>query len=729
MNPIPNRRSFLKLSTLAGGALFLGFSTRSAEGQVVNGETAIAEGSFAPNAFLRLGADGTITIMSARPEIGQGIKTSLPMIVAEELDVDWQSVRVESAPLDRKFGSQFAGGSMSTPSSYTPMRRVGATARALMVQAAAQTWNVPATECTTENGQVLHAATKRSIAYRELVAKAATLPVPDERSVALKDPKDFKLLGKRIGGVDNPQLVTGKPLFGIDQSVPGMCHAVYVKCPVFGGKVVSANVDHLKTLPGVKDAFIVNLTEGGLTGLVPGVAIVAESTWAAFKARKSLEVKWDEGPTAKDSWAGFSEQADALSKQPGQGQDLKTGDLEKALTDAAKTVTAAYRYPFISHANLEPQNCTISIQGDRAEIWAPIQMPDRGRQIASKVLGIPENRIDLHITRIGGGFGRRLSADYVAEAAAIAKQAGVPIKLTWDRTDDLQHDHYRPGGFHFMRGGVDAEGKLTAWHSHHVSFGGGMGGSLYPAQFVPNVVMEQSRLQNGVPTGPWRAPGSCTYAWIIGSFLDELAHAAGRDPLAFHLDLLGDRETVGGEGGGRRSQPYHAGRMRGVVKLAAEKSGWGKTLPRGKGMGIAYYFSHQGYVAQVAEVSVTPEGVLTVERVTVAVDVGSQIVNLSGAENQIQGSIVDGLSAAWLQDLDLKNGRIVQENFHQYPLLRHSQAPHAIDIHFLKSDNPPTGLGEPCLPPVAPAVSNAIFAATGIRIREMPFQKTSLAWT
>jgi isoquinoline 1-oxidoreductase beta subunit len=390
-------------------------------------------------------------------------------------------------------------------------------------------------------------------------------------------------------------------------------------------------------------------------------------------------------------------------------------------------VEAAYSYPFISHTNLEPQNCLVHVQGDRAEIWAPTQNPDGARKLASQVLGIAAEKIQVTITRIGGGFGRRLDSDPVAEAAVISQRLGAPVKLTWNRTDDLQHDHYRPGGFHFLKGAVDADGSLSAWRSHHVSFGSNLGADDYPARFVPNYLLLNSKLENGVPQGPWRAPGSCTYAWMICCFLDELAHAAGRDPVEFNLALLGDRDLVPGTG--ERGRPYNAARMRNVVRQVAERSGWGKPLARGKGMGLGYYFSHQGYIAEVAEVTVSPKGDLKVDRVVAAVDVGSQIVNMSGAENQVQGSITDGLNAAWRQELDIRQGRVVQANFNEYPMLRIPDAPRAIEIHFVKTDNPPTGLGEPALPPLAPAVCNAIFAATGKRVRQLPISRTDLSWS
>jgi isoquinoline 1-oxidoreductase beta subunit len=729
-----DRRSFLKMAALAGGGLVLGYYVRPAgAAEIAKPGEENVNGVFIPNAFIRIAPNGAVTVYSARPEIGQGIKTSLPMIVAEELGVDWKDVTVLTAPIDSAFGNQSAGGSVSTPQSYTLMRKFGATARTMLTEAAAQTWGVPANECVAAGGKVVHTPTGRSLSYGDLVAKASSLPVPPEDSVALKDPKDFTLLGSRIGGVDNPKIVTGQPLFGIDQRRPGMVYAVYVKSPVWGARALGANLDEVKALPGVVDAFIVDRTfpEHQVTGLVPGVAIVADSTWSAYSARKQLQVQWDEGRFPNSSWDDFARQALEVSGEAQAAANTKEvrrdGDVDQAFRDSAKTVEAQYSYPFISHTNLEPQNCLVHVQADKVEIWAPTQNPEGLRKTVAGVLDIAPEKIEVNLTRIGGGFGRRLDSDFAAEAAVIAQKVGVPVKLTWDRTDDLQHDHFRPGGFHFLKGAVDAKGTLSAWRSHHVAFGSNQGADDYPARFVPNYLMLGSKLDNAVPQGPWRAPGDCTYAWVTCSFLDELAHAAGRDPIEFNLAVLGDKDLLPGTG--KNGRPYNAARMRNVVRQVAALSGWGKAMPKGRGMGMGYYFSHQGYVAEVAEVTVSKAGDLKVERVVAAVDVGSQIVNMSGAENQVQGSIIDGLNASWRQELDIQKGRIVQSNFHEYTMLRIPDAPRTIEIHFLKTDYPPTGLGEPAISQIAPAVCNAVFAATGKRIRQLPFSRTDLSWS
>ena len=732
-----DRRSFLKLSALAGGGLMLGFYLTSARhvlgADIVKADQLADGGYFSPDAFVRIAHDGTVTIFAARPEIGQGIKTSLPMVVAEELDVPWSSVTVVTAPIDPIFGQQSAGGSTSTPNSYMAMRRAGATARAMLVEAAAQTWGVPASECYTQDGAVFHRGSDKKLTYGELTGKAATLPVPDEKSVALKDPKDFKILGTRIGGVDNPKIVAGAPLFGIDQKVPGLLYAVYEKCPVPGGKVVSANLDEVKAQPGVRSAFII---EGGrnFNGLMSGVAIVADSTWSAITARRKLKVKWDEGPHANDSWDKFAAQAQKLGPKKGERTERHDGDVTAALAKAAKTVEADYSYRFISHVDLEPQNCTAFVQGDHAEIWAPSQTPAKGRRLVAETLGLREENVTVHMIRAGGGFGRRLDDDPMVEAAAISQKAGTPVKLTWTREDDMRHDHYRPGGFHFLKGGVDEKGKVVAWQDHYVGFGysegktySGLSSDEFPARFLPNVRIEQSTLVCDVPMGPLRAPGSNVFAWVIQSFIDELAHAGGRDPVELRFELLGDRDMV--PGSGPRSQPYNAARMKGVLKLVAEKSGWGtKKFPRGQGQGVAFHFSHRGYFAEVAEVTVDQDGTLHVNKAYVAADVGSQIVNLSGAENQVQGALIDGYGAAWQQELDLQHGAIVQGNFNEYAMLRMPDS-FPVEVNFLKTDYPPTGLGEPALPPIAPAVCNAIFAAIGKRVRTLPFTRTDLSWS
>lgn len=742
----PSRRAFMRNSALLGGGLVLGVyvtQTDPLSHWIAKPEDTAKSIDFKPNAFIRIATDGTVTLISKQPEIGQGIKTSLPMVIAEELEVNWQDVVIVQGDLDPIYGSQSAGGSRSTPTNYEEFHKLGATARTLLIQAAAQIWKLPTDGLQARDSAVHDPAGGRKLSYGELAGTAAGLPLPPAGDVKLKDPNTFKLLGTRIGGVDNPAVVTGKPLFGIDVQLPGLLYASYVKSPAFGGKVVSANLGEIKTLPGIKDAFVLEGTEN-LKGLLPGVAIVADSTWAAFRARQQLKVVWDEGKVAEQSWAGFTAKAQAAANQPGVDVLRNDGDVKAALKSAAKTVEAAYRYPFISHASIEPQNATAWYKDGGIEIWAPTQNPEAGQKIVTEALGIAKEKITLHITRSGGGFGRRLIPDYIAEAAAIAMRVTGPVKLTWTREDDLQHDQYRAGGFHFLRGGLDKAGKLNAWHNHFVTFshpvfkdgkthlelgsGANLSGDEFPGRWVENCLLEQTPLECGIPMGPWRAPRSNVLAWVFHSFIDELAHAGGRDPLEFRLEILGDKGFLPGTG--EQGIPYDVNRMKHVLQHVAEKAGWGKkALPRGQGQGIAFHFSHRGYIAQVAEVTVSPAGKLKVDRVVVSTDIGAQIVNLSGAENQVQGSVIDGLGALMFQELDIDQGRIVQSNFGDYPMIRINDAPTQVEVHFLKTDFPVTGLGEPALPPLAPAVCNAIFAATGIRVRQLPLSRTDLSWS
>ncbi len=719
---VVSRRTFLKLTGIAGGGLILGFAPD--KGNIIHANT---ETDFVPNGFMRITTDGKIILYAKNPEVGQGVKTALPMILAEELDVDWSDVQIQQSTINENlYGPQFAGGSRSVPSSWDQLRRAGAVARNMLVQAAAHTWKVPISECRTEAGRVIHPGSGRDVGYGRLAAKAATMPAPDPDTVPLKDRSEYKLLGKRITGVDNLAIVTGAALFGTDTVIPDMLYAAYEKCPATGGRVINANLDEIRQLPGIRDAFVL---EGNdiVTELMPGVAVVADSTWAAISAKKQLKITWDEAGAAKDSWTGAVARARQLANTPGQEVLAQNGNITDAYHDAAAVINAYYTYPFVSHAPLEPQNCTAWVHDGIVELWAPTQTPQKGVENVANTLGISKEKVVVHQMRGGGGFGRRLMNDYMCEAAAISARAGTPIKLQWTREDDMRHDFYRVGGFHALQGAVDKNGKLTAWEDHFITFadetgkpvpGGNFNVNEFPVPMLGNSLIRQSKIPLQIPCGPWRAPRSNSIAFITQCFLHELAVAAGRDHLDFLLEVMGEPRWL------EPGNPYslHTGRATAVIKLAAEKAGWGKSLPLGRGLGLAFHFSHAGHFAEVAEVSVDSNRKLTIHRVTVAGDVGP-VINLSGAENQCQGAVLDGISTMLGLSLSFENGRIQESNFDNYPLLQIKHTPE-IPVYFIESEYPPTGLGEPALPPAAPAVCNAIFAASGHRVRELPLSRS-----
>jgi isoquinoline 1-oxidoreductase subunit beta len=756
-----DRRSFLHVTALAGGGMMIGMYAPTALSQGPRGGGPGPQNT--PQTYITINPDNTFTIIAKNPETGQGIRNALPQIIADELDVNWNQVKIQQADLDPKYGSQIEGGSTAIPTNYATMRQVGAAGRAMMLAAAADNWSVPVTELTTAGGVVTHTASRRTATYGSLAAKAATMPAP--ANVALKDPKDFKIIGKPLPGVDNLKIVTGQPAFSVDINPPGMLHAVYEKCPVFGGRPVSANLDEIKKLPGVKHAFIVDRIQiqgGQGQGLVPGVAIVADNWWLANNARKSLKVVWEEGATATQTSDGYAVAAKALSSQAsqpptagGRGSAVQ-GNVETAFQGAAKVVEAEYYFPLIAHAPLEPQNSTAHFKDGKLEIWSPSQIP--GIAGPAQAAGVQNTDVTMHLVRAGGGFGRRLASEYDYEVAKIARvvaderaaqgQPSVPVKLLWTREDDMAHDNYRPGGFHYFKAGLDASGKLIAFRDFVASVSSVTPTGEFPTGFVPNLQISSAPVQPfNIPTGALRAPSTNGVSFVMQSFIDEVAIAAGKDPLEYRLELLRSPNppaappagapapgapAAGGRGGGGGGGGFNAARAIGVLEAVREMSNWAAArpkLPRGTGMGVAFQFAHAGYVAYVVEAAVDANKKVKINKAWCAVDIGSQIVNTSMAKNLVEGGFVEGMSHIMGWEITIDKGRVVQGNFPQYPPTRMPQVPTSVEVKFVLSNNNPTGLGEPSLPPAVPAIANAIFAATGVRIRSLPLVKSGYSWT
>jgi len=716
-----DRRFFLTASLSAGGALALGLGAGSSRA------SATADGAWVGD-YVQIHPDNTVLILARGPEIGQGIKTSLPMLIAEELDADWDRVRIENAPIDAKrFGDQGAGGSTSTPNNWEPLRRVGAAARLMLVSAAAAQWNVSPDALVTSKGQVLDMASGRKATYGALAARAAALPAPDLATVRLKDPKTYTIIGQAKPGIDSPLVLKGEPLFGIDTTVPGMVYAVYVKSPVFGAKLKSCDLDAVKKCRGVTDAFVLDGSDD-MHGVRPGVAILAKSWWYAKSARDQLGAVWDDAFGAQHDSAIYAKTAQQLLAAPGT-VTKNNGDVDAAFAKAAKVVEAHYSVPFIPHVPLEPQNCTAAPTKDGGvEIWAPSQTPGDGGDLVAKTLGLPRDKVIVHMRRTGGGFGRRLENDYMLEAAQVALKAGVPVKLLWTREDDVAHDFYRPGSFHKLRAGLDAEGKVIAYQVHGVTYsydgktaqGAGIDGDQFPGAVVENYRFEQAMIPTIIQTGYLRAPSSNGLGFVHESFWDEICRAAGQDPVEHRLRHMATHAADPVKGRG-----YNAARMKAVLETVAARSGWGKTKAEpGTGYGVACYFSHAGYFAEVAKVRVMKDD-WQVLKVWCVGDVGSTIVNPSGARNQVEGAILDGIGSL-RQEIHFDKGAAREQNYDAIPMMRMSKAPQ-VDVHFLLSDYPPTGLGEPALPPVLPAVANAIFAACGVRARDLPLLPEKLA--
>ena len=726
-----NRRAFLKVSGTAAGGLLVGYYVRGQR---------TPKASFTPNGYVRIDSDGSVTLWAKNPDMGQGVKTSLPMMIAEELDVPWDTVRVEQADLNRRlYGGQGAGGSDGTPSDGPIGQRAGAVARALLIAAAAAEWQVDHGACDTTAGVVHHKASGRSRPYAELVSRAATMPVPKEPP-PLKDRRHHVIIGTPTRGVDTPRIVIGEPIYGLDVRVPGMLRAVIARCPVHGGRPDVVDAAATMKVPGVLHTVSIESDRNPVV-LRPGVAVIADSTWAALKGREALKVTWREGAGREESSARLSARFRTLAAQPGTVV-RNGGDVDRAFADARFKVDVLYEAPFLAHATLEPQNCVAHVTGDRCEVWGPLQMPSSGAQVIATALGIPRDNVAIHVTRIGGGFGRRLVSDYAVEAAYLSRATGKPIQVVWSREDDFQHDFYRPASLHRVRAGLDAQGRLSVWDHRLVSVSrnayrgdpapaadteiygllsprtadarSDFGADLTPTA-IPHCRLTYSDVTSAIPRGALRAPAHNFNAFVVQGVLEELAHVAGCDPIALRLGMLGNDADYTSTG--KDPAPYRPSRLKAVLKLAAEKSGWGSPLPRGRGRGIACHFTFGWYAAHVAEVSVA-DNVIRVDRVVSAIDVGVPINPLM-LEAQTQGGVIDGVSAALFGEITIQNGRTVQESFADYPLLRNRDAPE-IEVHIVPSDQPSTGFGEIALPPMAPAIASAIFAATGRRIRRLP---------
>ena len=732
------RRRFLVSGLTATGGFLIGVPALGLLADTRPGEAGGKIGF-----FVEVRPDNRVIIGVAQPEIGQGVRTSMPMLVAEELDVEWSSVSVEQMPLGIvktadgftwKYGSQGAGGSTSVTDNWEFLREVGATARQMLIAAAAQQWNVPAASCHTEAGVVICDARGARINYSELAAVAAKLPVPEEKP-GFKEPSSYRIIGKPTRVVDARDIVTGKTRFGIDTDIAGMRYAVILRCPYLDGQVESFDDREARSVPGVLDVFRIDGPKPGEPYLIlaSGVAVVAESTWAALQGRKALQVKWGKGPHASESSASFWQQCDELLA--GKGQIVRDdGAFDQAIAQSSNVVTARYEIPFANHAPMEPQNCFVHVEKEKARVIAPTQSPSGASRAVAAVTGLPREKIHVEMTRVGGGFGRRLTNDYVAEAAMISRKIGAPVKLQWSREDDVQHDFYRPSGMHEMKAGLDAAGNITAWTQRLASAGKyyrrpnvkpeeQYGAELYiddfPAQIIENLRIEWLEVQSGMPRGSWRAPAHTANAFVVQSFIDEIAHASGRDPLQLRLDLYGEsRELPYDQHGGPVFNPWRLSRL---LKHVAGRIDYGRERPKGRGVGIASHFTFGGYGAHAVELTVNEGGEMTIERIVAAVDCGIA-VNPLGVEAQLEGGTIDALSTALNLEITVKDGQVEQSNFNNYRIARMAQMPAVLETHILPYGDIPTGMGEMGVPSLAPALTNAIFNASGVRIRKLPIK-------
>jgi isoquinoline 1-oxidoreductase beta subunit len=707
-----SRRDFLAVTGLAGTGLLLGFAL-----PLRDDIAALAEpdehGNFSPDIMLQIAPDGIVTIWVARSELGQGVRTGLPMIIAEELETPWESVRIEQAPgaNDGRYGPQLTGGSLSVRTQYDRLRRIGAVARDMLVAAAANEWGVDADDCVAQRGEVSHTATGRKFGYGALVDAASQLPIPDAKTVELKDPKDFRLIGTRIQRTDQQDYIHGRARFGMDTRVPDMRYAAVARCPFYHGKLRRYDEAAAMKVPGVRQVVEYEGRHDRFY-IAPGVAVIADDTWAALKGVQALSVEWDSGPNADASTEALDARFKEMAKHAGEVL-RDDGNTAGALGNASEVVEATYDIPFLAHATMEPMNCTIRVDKDGCEIWSPTQNPQTVQQMVAQYLELPEDKVTVHVTLVGGGFGRRLYPDPELEAAGIARQVDGPIQVVWTREDDIQHDRYRPSSLHVLRGAMGADGLPSAWHwrilnTHTGRFDPGD----FPAQCVPNYYVEYTHVPFVLPRGAWRATVNSYNPFVVHAFVDELAVAAGRDPLEVRLNMLrgSDRTAT-------NDSPYDKERMIRVVETAAEKAGWGRSLPSGVGRGIAFYFGYESYVAEVAEVAVK-DGRPHVRRVVCAVDCG-EVINPDLVEAQCEGAIAFALSATLKQRITVARGRVQEENFSDYPILEIGEMP-AIEPHIIESHAAPGGMGEVPLPPLAPAVANAILDATGKPVRRLP---------
>ncbi len=713
------RRDFLRTSAAVSGGFWISAWVPELASAAV--KTAAAAGKvFVPNAFVRIAADESVTVIANHSEMGQGIYTSLPMLLNEELEADWSKITVEPAPVDAAynhtvFGLQMTGGSTTTPSEWERFRRMGAMARVMLVEAAAQKWGVAASSCRVEKGVVIHAESGRKATYGSLADAASQLKPP--ANVPLKDPKQFTLIGKPVRRLDTPSKVNGTAQFGLDVRLPGMVYAVVARPPVFGGKVVSVDAAETLRIPGVR----------AVEQVPSGVAVVAEKFWAAKVGRDKLKITWDDGENAALSTTKMREEFSKLSATPG-AIARKAGDPAAALAGAAKTITAEYDVPYLAHAMMEPLNCVVDLRPESCEIWTGTQFETVDRLNAAKVAGLPPEKVQIHTTLLGGGFGRRANpaSDFVVEAMHVAKVAKAPVKVVWTREDDLAGGWYRPMWHDRFAAGLDADGNPIAW-THTIVGQSITQGTPFEAYTIkdgvdstsvegaadilygiPNLQVDLHSPKIGVPVQWWRSVGHSHTGFSVEGFFDEVAHAGGKDPYELRRKLLAN-------------QP----RMLAVLELAAEKAGWGKPLAKGSGRGIAIHFSFDSYVAQVVEASVEKDGTVRVHRVVCAVDCG-RAINPDVVKAQMEGGIIFGLTAALKTEITLEQGRVQQTNFHDYPMLRMFESPE-IEVHIVPSEANPTGVGEPGVPPVASALANAIFAAAGKRVRRLPIQTSELA--